>query len=366
MPEVTTSEALTIDAQSLTDAAQAAPEAPVESQDAPVSLEDMQADNLAPVQDPPGEQEPPGESATPEGEPTEAQPTEAPPTDVPPQKPKRDYSKYPPEKHDALKKMSNVAFAEYEATYDAKVALEAEVKDLKSKADPNRLPDNYYEHEEGYTLSPQYREAAQAISKVETEANFVRAQLRSIREGKPFFLPGYDKDGRLVPYSVGAGGQYAPAAPGDAGIEPTEEWKDELSRALMRGEQLKGEAAGQIRSLQQQFKAEHEQAKTMVFDGIKQLAPWSSDKNNEVTKWAEEVRTKGVPKPYQNHPMATAYAHTLAWGKTQQQRAEKAEKALAARTSLTADSKKAPPVPSRGKQPARTSEQVYTIDSFRQ
>lgn len=316
--------------------------------------------DFAPVTDTPAPNEDAEEGAAPEGD--APAPAEAPPTDAP--KSKRDYSEFPAEEHAALKQMSNAAFQNHVAKHRALKAAQEELATLKSKADPNKLPDSYYEHEDGYTLSPNYKEAAHQISRADAEARFVEQQLSAVSNGEKFFLPGW-VDGKLVPMTEVAPGQFAPARSREDGIEPTKDWERRLERALTNADRIRDEAGKHIATLQTQFKAEHDQAKSVIKQGIQQLAPWSSKPEDPVTKWAENYRKTAIPKIYRDHPLAESTAHSIAWGLSQQQRADRAEKEAAALKALTKDIKKAPPVPTRGRQPARTSEKVMTLEDFK-
>jgi hypothetical protein len=368
MSEPTTIDAPTDVANSIFDASPSEPAVPQQSStpaptdsDAPISLEDFDSPtDLAPVTDAPGETETPEESATPEGE-AEA-PAEAPPTDVP-KAGKRDYSRFPEEVQGKLKQMSNAAFEEYSKTFDAKVSLEAKVKELESKADPNKLPDNYYEHEEGYTLSPQYKEAAGVLTNAEKEAAFIRSQMDAYDQGNVVFEPGW-VNGEVVP-CVRVNGKLMQATSPEQGMQPTKAWEREMLTRLTRAENLKGEAVGRIGTLQQQFKTEHEAAKNIVLEGVKQLAPWSAKKDDPVNQWAQAYKAKAIPKIYQGHPLAESTAQATAWGLTQQKRAEALEAKVKALENSRSDARKAPPVPTRGKQASTTKETVFTLDSFK-
>jgi hypothetical protein len=170
-------------------------------------------------------------------------------------------------------------------------------------------------------------------------------------------------EGRLVP-CVRVNGQLVPATSPDQGMEPTKAWEREMTNRLARAEQLKGEAVGSIRAIQQQFKTEHEAAKNVVAEGIKQLAPWAGKADDPVNKWAQEYKAKVIPKIYRNHPLAEATSQATAWGLSQQRRAEAAEARAKSLETARSDAKKAPPVPSRGKQASTSKEPVYTLESF--
>jgi hypothetical protein len=98
---------------------------------------------------------------------------------------------------------------------------------------------------------------------------------------------------------------------------------------------------------------------------VKQLAPWSAKQDDPVNQWAQAYKAKAIPKIYQGHPLAESTAQATAWGLTQQKRAEALEAKVKALENSRSDARKAPPVPTRGKQASTTKETVFTLDSFK-
>lgn len=327
-----------------------------------------EATNIAPVnpetETPPADKEDRSESATPEevpppekeGEPPEAKPSE-------PAKAKRDYSKYPDDIHGKLKQMSNAAFEVFEKTFAERASLEAKVKELEGKSqDPNKLPEQWHEHEDAYLLSPEFRENSAALSRVQRESSFVSAQLAAIERGEKFFVPGWGQNGELVPCVVSNGA----LMPSREGMEPTAEAKATLLEALTTAASQKQQLNGKIASLREKFVNEHKQARESVEAGIKANAPWSDKPDDPLTKWANTFIEKAVPKTYQKHPLAKAAAHAYAYALSEKQGREKLEAEVKALKGLKEDARRAPPLPSGRKTVATPAPTTFTLEKMRE
>jgi len=98
-----------------------------------------------------------------------------------------DYSKYTPEQRQVFKKMSNEAKVEYAKVLD-------ENKQLSSLKDST-----YLQHEQGYTLSPQYQELQVKDYLVRTEGKAWEQALLDIKAGKEFRdITGFDANNNPI------------------------------------------------------------------------------------------------------------------------------------------------------------------------
>lgn len=101
----------------------------------------------------------------------------------------RDYTGYTAEEAALGKQMSNAAWQ----LFDKRTK---EVKQLQQKG---AASDNYYQHPEAYTLTPEYRESVQRSQLANVEARHWEEQLLNIRNGKPWtILRGFDKNNQPV------------------------------------------------------------------------------------------------------------------------------------------------------------------------
>lgn len=98
-----------------------------------------------------------------------------------------------PVTRDLLKRMDNAAFNKF---YDLAVKLQAGEliakedfeKQLKSKElewEERAKASRFLDHEEGYTLTPEYKETAGRLQAVQNEADFWAEQLANFRAGQP-------------------------------------------------------------------------------------------------------------------------------------------------------------------------------------
>lgn len=112
--------------------------------------------------------------------------TAAKPVVVPTAKPSRDLTDIDPELAPLFKQMSNEAFEKFKAIAlehkKYKVDVEARAKEIE-ELKKSRLPENYYEHPEGYRLDPEFAQSAEIVDVASKVVNHWRNQLRSIREG---------------------------------------------------------------------------------------------------------------------------------------------------------------------------------------
>lgn len=98
-----------------------------------------------------------------------------------------DYSKYTSDQQQVLKQMSNTAKREYAKVVDENKQLAA----LKDS--------NYLQHEQGYTLSPEYQQIQQKNQLAMTEGKCWEQALLDIKAGKEFReITGFDQNGNPI------------------------------------------------------------------------------------------------------------------------------------------------------------------------
>lgn len=91
----------------------------------------------------------------------------------------RDYADLPAEYHEVAKKMSNEAYSEFKKAITERQTLTSQLAEAKKGA----LPDNYYEHDNAYVLTPEFEQQSVAVSRAEQVLNHWRGQLNAVREG---------------------------------------------------------------------------------------------------------------------------------------------------------------------------------------
>lgn len=96
-----------------------------------------------------------------------------------------------------FKQMSNDAFnynVEVLRNYKEAVAKQTELQEKYDKAD--KMPDSYYDHPEGYTLSKDYKDLVAKSQQASYEYNHYVEQMKKIRAGEKWHdLVGYNQDG---------------------------------------------------------------------------------------------------------------------------------------------------------------------------
>ena len=114
----------------------------------------------------------------------------------------RDVSDVEEDLRPLLKQMSNEAFAkikpiiaEQKKTKEQVVQLQTELAQAKKSG----LPDNYYEHELGHVLSPEFSQLSQSSALADSVLNHWRTQLTAVRAGADTYVPlVQNSDGTIV------------------------------------------------------------------------------------------------------------------------------------------------------------------------
>lgn len=101
-----------------------------------------------------------------------------------------------------LKKMSNDAREFFVAEFKR---YGAQVEDLKSKLSvaektqvKEGLPSGWYEHEEAYSLTPEFKNLSMQKNQISAIEDHYRKQLIAIKEGEPWFDLALDKQGNII------------------------------------------------------------------------------------------------------------------------------------------------------------------------
>ena len=111
----------------------------------------------------------------------------------------RNYEEFDEAERPLLKQMSNAAFEKYSKNRKEMVEAKQQLEELRTKTPDSKLPENFHEHPEAYTLSPEYREAANNYGKAQTEYAHWKKQLINVRNGEPWQgIDGYNADGQMV------------------------------------------------------------------------------------------------------------------------------------------------------------------------
>jgi hypothetical protein len=189
----------------------------------------------------------------------------------------RDYSIFPEDVRDQLKKTSNESFSFIEKTYKEYTKLQEEVKTKEEslkKIESGVLPNQWYEHPDAWQLSPQAIQSQNRLSRLEQEESFWRDQVTNIQAGERYrMLKGWNQQGQLV---VGEE------------MEPSKQAETDLFLKLGRYQSEKNNEAVRLNSFAQnyshQYKAFAKEAEAI----LDKEWPWRNDDNHEGQKARKE------------------------------------------------------------------------------
>lgn len=153
----------------------------------------------------------------------------------------RDYSGLEPDEIRLFKAMSNEAFSKLLPIYKASKnpPENTELKTLKEQLEAANKS-RWYDHEQAYTLSPDYANVKSNLDDLSFEENYWQQQLAAAEDGKPVqFLVKKNDDGTYLT------GEEQP---------PTPQVKAQLIAAMTRASQYKTTVSEKLQSLQASYK----------------------------------------------------------------------------------------------------------------
>lgn len=215
---------------------------------------------------------------------------------------KRDYTDVPEEFLPVMKKAHNAAFDTFKPIVkdfaDTKKKLsdsEAEVTRLKKGA----LPDNYYEHQRGYILTPEFENAANVAIKAEMVANHWKNQLERVRKGEPTY-----QDISIDPRS----GEFILSDP----MQATKDSENKIAGYVDWAINQQTEKQYAIRSISEKHNVTHKEAVTQIADfESKAFKNFDGEKSKEWEPIIKDTIMKTFPPAYRSNPLARGYAKSL-------------------------------------------------------
>lgn len=234
---------------------------------------------------------------------------------------KRDYSKYKPEHQEYLKKLPNHLFAKAAEEFTKYYTLEQENSKLKEQVKNSsigKLPENYYEHEKAYQLSPDYSTLSKELEYDNFESSHWLAQLANIKRGQPWInLKGYDpKSGQPVFEKID------PVKDSEGNIILDVENELRVQSNLHKVSDLTKEHNGKLTQLQQQHKLEYQQSREGL-NGLKQqfFSAFSDEsKLPPVVKADLQIAKEAIQSQlpaFRNNPMGELLSYSYAALKAQ-------------------------------------------------
>lgn len=215
---------------------------------------------------------------------------------------KRNYDDIPENLRPIFKKLHNDPFNTFKPlvkeleTTKAKLAdVEKQYTEIKKGA----LPDNYYEHEKGYILSPDFEKAANTAIRAEQIANHWAAQYEAIRKGEPTW-----QDINVNPRT----GELVLSDPMNVGKDTENKIQGYVNWA---NQQLMDKQYA-LRGISEKHSATHKQSVAEVTD-FEKLAfkNFDGEKAKEWEPIIKDTINKTFPAAFRNNPLASGYAKAL-------------------------------------------------------
>lgn len=216
----------------------------------------------------------------------EAEEAKEPKQENPPQAKKRDYSKFPQEYQEFLKKVPNHVFNEFTKHYEKHSAMEAELKTLKEEK-PGKF-DSYADHEDAFQLLPEFKESFSKAQQAAAEADFWSQQLERIENGEKWTnLNAWDEGGN----------------PLGSEAEPSAKAKVHVLNKIQQAHSLKATFIQEAGSVKKQFQENYKKAKEGL-DGVQEkFFPWAKDEKHPLQEWVKKT-VDNLPRVYKTHPLA--------------------------------------------------------------
>ncbi len=201
-----------------------------------------------------------------------------------------------------FKAMSNDAKKMLRPIYDEHKTQKATIKDLESKlATAPKLVDgvplNYMEHQEAYTLTPNYKAAIKQHQLAAFENEHWGKQLANIEAGKPAKTLSYNPD--TGKYSYGED------------LAPTPETKAAIIGQMNSTQQWKMSVAQQANQIAANHGAEYQKAVQFAKKVEDDFFPFFAKDDHEYVPLIKQV-VGSLPEVYRNHPLATIIGKSYA------------------------------------------------------
>ena len=275
----------------------------------------------------------------------------------------RNYEEFDEAERPLLKQMSNAAFEKYSKNRKEMVEAKQELEELRTKTPDSKLPENFHEHPEAYTLSPEYREAAGNYSKAQTEYAHWKKQLINVRNGEPWQgIDGYNADGQMVA--------------GKQGFKATQSSEIDIESALQEAKNFMNQFGQQASHIQDNYSKIYSQADDMLSSEQKKHFEW--EENAEKLKTTVETPggksatigdlKKGffdaMPGNFQQHPVTNLASNLYVTLQLYASELGKLKKQLDISETNKKDSRRVEPRSGRKSESASSDDEIFSVDDF--
>jgi len=247
-----------------------------------------------------------------------------------PKAPSRDYTGLNEREIALFKRMSNEAYAELRPIYDNNKKLAEREAALKAREEAvtKAAPRGVYDHEQAYTLTPQYTELSQAANTMAFEREYWVKQLAAVEEGADW-----------KPLIKNAQGQYFEGKAEKA----TAQAKAELLQKLTIAAQYHTHFTNQLAQVQQNHALHRQQLLNGMATYETKFFPFfAGDAGKKYEAELQSIKA-AVPEEFRDHPMAGIAAKALLTVKLLNENNQKLTAALQAQKAAADTAKKTGP-----------------------
>ena len=275
----------------------------------------------------------------------------------------RNYDDFDEAERPLLKQMSNAAFEKYSKNRKEMVEAKQQLEELRGKAPEAKTPENIHEHPEAYTLSPEYREAANNYGKAQTEYGHWKKQLINIRNGEPWHgIEGYDANGQMVSSKQA--------------YKATQSSEIDIESALQEAKNFMNQFGQQASHIQDNYSQIYNNANSMLSEEQKKYFEWESNADklkNEVDIPDGKKATIGdlkkgffdaMPGNFQKHPVTNLASNLYVTLQLYASELGKLKKQLDISETNKKDSRRVEPRSGRKSESASSDEEIFSVDDF--
>ena len=275
----------------------------------------------------------------------------------------RNYEDFDESERPLLKQMSNAAFEKYSKNRKEMVEAKQQLEELRTKSPNSKLPENFHEHPEAYTLSPEYREAANNYGKAQTEYAHWKKQLINVRNGEPWQgIDGYNAEGQMVA--------------GKQAFKATQSSEIDIESALQEAKNFMNQFGQQASHIQNNYSKIYSQADDMLSSEQKKYFEWEENPEKlktEVETPAGKPATIGdlkrgffdaLPGNFQKHPVTNLASNLYVTLQLYASELGKLKKQLDISETNKKDSRRVEPRSGRKSESASSDDEIFSVDDF--
>ena len=275
----------------------------------------------------------------------------------------RNYEDFDEAERPLLKQMSNAAFEKYSKNRKELNETKQQLEELQGKPAEPKSPENLHEHPEAYTLSPEYREAANNYGKAQTEYGHWKQQLINIRNGEPWRgIEGYDANGQM--------------AASKQAYKATQSSEIDIESALQEAKNFMNQFGQQASHIQDNYSQIYSNAQNMLTEEQKKYFEW--EENSEKLKTSVETPEgksatigdlkKGffdaMPGNFQKHPVTNLASNLYVTLQLYASELGKLKKQLDISETNKKDSRRVEPRSGRKSESASSDDEIFSVEDF--